>query len=885
MKKSYIFLLSFFFAAALVACNPIMETPTPGGSGDPTRPDAPPQVIFVTDDNGEKIEVTSIAIQGNFLYATAPTKNMVYRMRIDDMQNLSRLGNAVPWAEVPGANAITAGANNTLFIGASGAPKFGANEHKWTDDKVIYAAKTTDSWVSRCAVDIRARRMFEAPRGSFNALTIYNNGLYYAAGTPLEGMGINSNRYMRSLDAVVNLLDADLNFLIQLIMGEADFSNIEIGDILRLANLLKLNLNLDALNGNLEDLDTDALLDLVFSNLDNFLSIGMNGSSTTITLTIPVNVGDLWGALTEDLIIPIPVPINLSALSLDPQWALNLVTIWAPPLEIPFTEVATLMNSLLTPAFWAENTEAIRNAAKGFVATLDFDSLLRPVVIDLLGSIWGPIAMLGLNAIPGWQNTLKGYANDAVDGFITPSSMTANLSAGNIEALIKDYIFVDDADGVKKISLNGIYKDQPGQYPPRPYFMGKAISPSDFFDEDRNLDLKLALTLGLLQLKGVDDAPFSVIDGQPQFDAFMEAISGGGNILDQIKGVVDALELKRLLDDGQLVIGNPRLQAYLQFIVDVSDSSFELCTTIDKLFALIQAFDISIDFKTLLNAWSDLPDWSEIPHSQVGAIAPDDLLGGIYSSIDNFVNDIDNGFLQGLAGHITSKIPKVNSAQAFSYGGNGVNPTGLAFGRDAQGFDAGWIVDDGTLYALNLCHNNKTLSDLDLWNAGGTSAKTIERDDYKYDATYTQPQSPWTRNSRGRWVLNVASVSSPKTNLANVAPGILEDSWGVIYDDANQRVLVSCRDGSNKGRVVSVRYKSWTTIAGQQYPGFFPPPPRLPIRPFSTLGAYADFDIQEYIVADGELDQPKGMAIKDNYLFIADGDRIVVYYMGKTATP
>jgi hypothetical protein len=42
----------------------------------------------------------------------------------------------------------------------------------------------------------------------------------------------------------------------------------------------------------------------------------------------------------------------------------------------------------------------------------------------------------------------------------------------------------------------------------------------------------------------------------------------------------------------------------------------------------------------------------------------------------------------------------------------------------------------------------------------------------------------------------------------------------------------------------------------------------------------ASFDVKEYIPADGELNHPTGMAIKDKYLFIADGNRIVVYYMG-----
>ena len=861
MKKSYISFFSFLFFAGFLACTPIMDTPKPGDYNDPTRPDAPPQVIFMP----EGVEVTSLAIQGDYLYATAPTQGKVYRMRINDEKNLSRTANAVPYADVPGANAITAGANHTLFIGASGAPKPGATEHKWTDDKVVYLAQTTEAWHSRFANN-PARRMFEAPRGSFNALTVYNNNLYYAAGSPLEGMGINSKRYTQSLDAVVNLLDEDLNFLVQLALGEADFSNIELGDILRMANMFKLNLDIDALGSlDLDNIDTDALIDLALDNLGNFIAVGMNGSGTTITITIPVDLGsiNIFGN-DINLKFDIPVPISLSSLSLEPRWGLNLVTIWAPPLEIPATEVEGLMDDLLTPAFWAENVGAINDAAKGFVA--DFD--LKPIVVDLIGQALADV-LDGLYT--KWQSDAKNLANDAIDGIVTVDGMAKNLTSENLEGLIKDYIFTD-TDGAKKMSLNGIYKDQPGQYPPRPYFLDYPISPSDFFDEDRNINLKLALTLALLQLKGQDDVPFSIIDGAAQFDAFLAALNQGGDILEQIKSMVDALGLKQLLDNEQLVIGNPRLRAYLQFLADVSESSFELNTTIDRLYELMLAFDITVDFRTLLEAWWHLPDWSELPGTHVGVIAPHELLGSIYAEIDNFVDGISNSFLQGIAGWVTSKIPRVNSARAFGYGGSGVNPTGLAFGRDAQGFDAGWIVDNGALYALNLS------------GGGGAGARTIERDDYLYSDTYPAPSGPWAKNSRGRWTLSVAPVSGPRTNLAGLAPAILENSWGIIYDNENQRVLVSCKDGSNKGRIVSVRYKSWNTFPGASYPGFFPPPPRVPIQPFSTSGAAAEYDIQEYIPADGELNHPKGMAMRNKYLFVADGDRIVVYYMGKSET-
>ena len=874
MKKSYIRFFSFLLFAGFVACTPIMETPNPGGPGDPTRPDAPPQVIFMPMG----VDVTSLAIQGDYLYATAPGQDKVYRMRINDLHNLSRTANAVPYADVPGANAITAGANNTLFIGASGAPKLGATSHKWTDDKVVYLAQTTESWKSRFASN-PARRMFEAPRGSFNALTIYNGGLYYAAGTPLEGMGISSKRYIQSLNAVVNLLGEDLDFLVQLALGEADLSNMEIGDIMRLANLFKLNIDLSALGEDMSNTDTDALIDLALDNLDNFISIGMDGSQTTIRIIFKLNIGDIFDiTVLKPYPIDIPIDIPLSSLSLKPEWGLNLVSIWAPPLEIPLAEIEALMNSLLTPEFWAENIGSIKEAATGAMAGVS----LRPILVDAIGSSGALIVGIAEALWPTWENDVK----NMVGNLVTVDFITDNLTTANLEALIKDYIFTD-TDGTKKISLNGIYKDQPGQYPPRPYFMGYPISPSDFFDVDRNINLKLALTLALLQLKGQNDVAFSIIDGPPQFDAFMAAVGRGGGILEQIKAVAEALNVKQLLESEQLIIGNDRLRAYLQFIADIADSSYEIVLSLDKFYALLLAFDIHIDFTTLVAAWADLPDWSEQSGSHVGAIAPHELLGSIYGEIDNFVDGIGSGILQGIAGWVTSKIPRVNSAQAFGYGGSGINPTGIAFGYDKKaGSDAGWIVDDGTLYALNLSHKgDNALRALNLWNNGGTKAQTIERDDYIYDGTYTQPQSSWTLNSRGRWVLNVASVPGPKTNLAGLAPGILENSWGVIYDAANQRVLVSCTDGSNKGRIVSVSYKSWNPIMGSNYPGFFPPPPRLPLQPFTTYGAHAEYDIQEYVAADGSLDQPKGMAIKDKYLFIADGDRIVVYYMGKSETP
>ena len=860
MKKSYISFFSFLFFAGFLACTPIMDTPKPGGVDDPTRPDAPPQVIFMP----EGVEVTSLAIQGDYLYATAPTQGKVYRMRINDEKNLSRTANAVPYADVPGANAITAGANHTLFIGASGAPKPGATEHKWTDDKVVYLAQTTEAWHSRFANN-PARRMFEAPRGSFNALTVYNNNLYYTAGSPLEGMGINSKRYTQSLDAVVNLLDEDLNFLVQLALGEADFSDMEIGDIMRLANLFKLNLDLSALGADMSNTDTDALIDLALDNLGNFIAVGMNGSGTSITITIPISIKFTLPVFGDvNLAFDIPIPISLSSISLEPRWGLNLVSIWAPPLEIPATEVEGLMDDLLTPEFWAENVGAINEAAKGFV-TVD-------IIEELVEGVVGSSIVNALNTFyDRWKNEIRNLAHSTIDGIVTVDGMAKNLTSENLEALIKDYIFTD-TDGAKKISLNGIYKDQQGQYPPRPYYMGHPISPADFFDEDRNINLKLALTLALLQLKAQDDVPFSIIDGTAQFDAFLAALNQGGDVLEQIKSVVDALELKQLLDNEQLVIGNPRLRAYLQFLADVSESSFELNTTIDRLYELMLAFDITVDFRTLLEAWWHLPDWSELPGTHVGVIAPHELLGSIYAEIDNFVDGISNSFLQGIAGWVTSKIPRVNSARAFGYGGSGVNPTGLAFGRDAQGFDAGWIVDNGTLYALNLS------------GGGGAGARTIERDDYLHSEAYPAPSSPWMQNSRGRWALQVASVSGPRTNLAGLAPAILENSWGIIYDNENQRVLVSCKDGSNKGRIVSVRYKSWNTFPGANYPGFFPPPPRVPIQPFSTSGAAAEYDIQEYIPADGELNHPKGMAMRNKYLFVADGDRIVVYYMGKSET-
>ena len=835
--------LFFLCAVALLitACTPKMDAPKPGSHNDPTRPNAPPQVIALPDG----IEVTSLAIDGDHLYATAPSEDQVYRFDISDLSNLARTASAVPYVKVPGANAITSGEKNTLFIGSSGGAATG---HR-SDDQVIYLTQATEYWHSRFTNN-PAQKLFVAPRGNFNALSVYDGNLYYAAQGSLEGMTVLlEDRLLQSLGAISNLLPSGFEFLLDILVGNADFGSMDLGDILLLANQFHPNIDLAPIINDPTDYVGLALADL---NFTKFIVPGFDGTKVerfNIVLRLDelldplgswaVTLAYIANGFDYNLRIALPADLLFNSLSLEAKWGLNLATLWySTPLEIDRADAIALLSDAMGGPGGLQ--DVIVEAVAGAIGNLD-----------------------------GTLGDITEYIYRNMSSIIAYSLMDND----NINEMLKDYLTPDG-----KLSLNGNYKDQPGQKPPRPYVWEYPISL--YFDEDRTLNEKLALTLHLLEFKDDNGVVFSLLDDRSKFDKFLAALNSG-NLLDQIKGVVDALEI----DVIESVIDNPQIIAYLRFVETIANvTGFDgtLKVALDELLELMLAFSITIDFPVLLDCWMGLPDWAYLPGTHVGVIAPHELLGGIYGQIDQFVEDL-GGLWSSVAGWITSKIPRVNSAQNQSWWYGGGDPTGIAFGVDATlGNTAAWVVDGGVLYSRRI--------DMGGRGYGGT----IKRDDYPYSTEYPAPDSPWTQDpaDRGRWslVMGSSATGQSPTNITGENLRLLSNCYGVIYDQKNGRVLVSCNDGyaapgsplSNKGRIVSVNYNRWAPFSSVTYPGFYPPPPRIPVPPQAISGANAGFNVYEYIPADGTLNNPKGMAIKDDYFFIADGNRIVVYYMGPT---
>ena len=939
MKTAYKYIFSCAAAALLIAaCNPKMDAPTPGSVNDPTRPDAPPQVIFMP----EGVEAHDLTVYGDYLYVTAPQKDWVYRFHIADLNNLSLVGNAVPYVKVPGAKGIVADDWGGLYIGSSSAgspasagfspnPPYGPVTGQWESDQVIYFTHTSDDWHTKFEQN-PAQKLFVAPRGNFNALAWYKgtgstnkryeDGLYFAASNNVWGMGINSKRYTESLKTVSGLIPENLDFLIKLALGEFNMDELNLNDIIAAVNMLGVDLDIKE-----SDLTTGTAgyVNLALNNFDKFVMPGFDGTPINLQVRIPLHdmlkfVDGEWGSTAYQAALiaaqtawgiykgnsPLSVGITVGAaavagtlstcqynfvdidlpafgaLSLEPRWGLDLVTLWmSDPLEIERQFVIDMLDDLL-------------GGNEGF----------KQMISDALYPIFGS------------DNSIWVYIADALSSV---ASYTLE-NPSNISKLLTDYTTTGD-----KLSLNGNYKDQPGDHPPRPYILpydkaGSAIDESRFsgspwkwnvtnlsalsprptflgypmslnFDTEviNGSNVKIALTLYLLQFKNGTNPSISLIEGQEQVDKFVAAL-GTGSILDKIKNVVGAINIDLLLADNA-ILDNDQLQAYLQFVKKLADSpDTDVMLLLGDLFELIENMGITVDFNELLNAWVSLPDWAEIGGTRVGWIANHDMFGGLYESLDSYV-DGTNGLWGSIMHWVSSKIPRINTAIGWSYDAPS-NPTGIAFGFDntAQGV-VGWVVDNKRLYT----------------NINGVPsyskpvAGSVIREDYPWkneDGTepymlngvaYSKPNAAyWTPNAldRYRWSRSALPGSGQdKTVVPKSA--VLDNCYGVIYDDnnGNPRVLVSCNDGpasSNKGRIVAVQYRNLSASSPQTLvgSGFFPPPPRLQLADYTYDLRTADINVWEFIPADGELDQPKGMAIKDKYLFIADGNRIVVYYMG-----
>jgi len=783
----HIFSLVATAAFLLFACTPNMDTPDPGTPPDPPLPGAPPQVIYLP----QGVEVNNLAVSGNYLYATAPAKDQVYRINISDMGSLSLTANAVPYVTVPGASGITADDRGGLYIGSSGAPGNGNRpSHKWTNDQVIYFAHTGESWNSRFRSN-PAQKLFVAPRGSFDALAWYkdplattNNryegGLYYAGTHNLEGMGISNDRYTNSLDAVKNLIPEELDFLVQLALGGLNFDDLDLDKIFSVADLFKLKINLNnALN---EDKSIN-YVNLAVNNLNEFVGLDFGGAPFGFPSILPI--------------FTIP-----GSLLLNPRWGLNLVTLWGLELLIPYSMIGDEIAGFLFGA---------------------------------LGGDW-------------WQQILNLGLNDFLSGFLS----TYRYSGSGTNTIL---------------SFNGAYKDQPAVLPQRPYVLGYPISLNFDKEIENASNIKLGLTLHLLQFQDGNGGSFSLIEDRAQLDRFVDAVSNG-DMLDKIKNVVNVLNLQRLIDNGN--IQNEQLVAYIQFLMKIAENSeFDLMATLDDFAELMMAFGITIDFRSLLEAWWDLPDWLPLNGTKAGQIIDHDMLGSIYQAIDGFTEGL-TGLWETLAGWVTSKIPRVNSAQGWWYQSPN-SPTGIAFGRDAgAGGITGWVVDNGMLYSRRI--------DMNAYQG----SYEIDRDDYPYSVANPRPLSPW-RMVNNRWFLTVSSSGQNPTIVPRST--LLNNCNGIIYDAANQRVLVSSDDGaglSGKGRIVSVRYNGWTEPLPTKYPDFTPPSPRIPIVGLTSQLVNASYEVRGFTPLDGTLNHPKGMALKDNHLFVADGNRIVVYYVGPT---
>ena len=912
MKLKFNFKPSFLVAVValfVAACAPKMDAPASGSIKDPTRPNAPPQVIAVPNIPAG-MEISELAISGDHLYATVPDQDQVYRIHIADLQNLALTGNPVPYLRVPGAGGIAADDRCGLYIGSTGEPKEGRTEHKWTNDQVIYFHHTSESWSTRFKNE-PAQKLFVAPRGSFDALawykdpTVANNkryegGLYYAGGYNLEGMGINNKRYTNSLNAVTNLVPDELNFLIELALGGISFDDLDLAEIFKLKETIKVALKLDPYDRYFNADGSINYLNLALDNLTSFVTPALEGPG--ITFNVKFKITDITTAITdkygfwstEGLLTTaislglrawnggdnVTLGIKMSPLYLKPEWGLHLATLWSPVvLEI---EKAQVMD-LLYEAIGGANGAGLELMIKEYIT----DALLG--VSD--ASWFAPIS----------------YAVGALAGSIAANSVA---DEANITALLSNYLTPDG-----KISLNGNYVDQPGPYPPRPYLLpnlsnnpsewGKspwewnisnlsALSPRpnflgypmsiNFADEVENgANLKIALTLYLLQFEN-GSSTFSLL-GEEGFDNFVNALSTG-SMLDKITNIVDALHL----EDIKNAINNPQLIAYINFLFDVVETSktsdLDIMATLSGLGELFKEWGVSISFEQLLKEWWNLPDWADLDGTKAGWIIDHDMLGSIYGAIDGFTEGL-TGIWETLAGWVTSKIPRVNSAQGWWYE-SPVKPTGIAFGRDLQAGVVGWVVDEGKLYSRSISagafgNPSLTRDDYPWRNADGSEPYVLDGISYYrpnyIGAGYAFGNANWKQGERYRWTLTVPGSGQTKTIVPSSM--VLSNCHGVVYDPVSKRVLVSCNDAGskNKGRIVSVKYDgAGVTTYGPYY--YLPPPPRIQIKDLTYTQINTSFEVHELIPADGELNHPKGMAIKDNYLFIADGNRIVVYYMG-----
>jgi len=322
-----------------------------------------------------------------------------------------------------------------------------------------------------------------------------------------------------------------------------------------------------------------------------------------------------------------------------------------------------------------------------------------------------------------WYGYIYNYLMDQVANIV----QNIVTDRGNLISLLSNYVTDDPANITNStpISIDGNYKDQPGIYPPRPYllpsyidgseptavgpwtwnitnlsalpqrpnFLGYPMTPNFDSEVSGDMNLKIALTLYLLQFKDGMGGSFGLLQSKDDVDNFVQALTTG-SILDKLQNVVSALNIDDILDYG--VFDNPQLEAYLKLVKNISMAgTSDIMALIDELYEfIIKPFNISLDFDVLLNAWIDMPDWTPIDGVRVGQIANHSLLGGLYNSLDNFVND-QSGLIGSLSHWVSSKIPRVNSANGWDYRGPG-NPTGVAFGHDGLIGDCfGGVVEGG----------------------------------------------------------------------------------------------------------------------------------------------------------------------------------------------
>ncbi|MCL2727099.1 MAG: hypothetical protein FWD56_01795 [Bacteroidales bacterium] len=917
MKAKFYSIFAIGVMLLAAACTPNMDAPGPGPTPNNNPFEGPPQVIFLPAG----VEAYDLAVSGDYLYLTVPEQDQVYRVRIADIKNLSQAGNAVTYVKVPGATGIVADDNGGLYIGSSAqnSPKtsswsedqFGPTTGQWASDRVIYFTHTSERWHNRFSNN-PAQKLFIAPRGNFNALAWYNgsgtrryeDGLYFATSYNLEGMGIGSGRYTESLKALSGLIPDELDFLIKMALGES--TEFDINKVLGALKMVNIALVDDGI-----DYDT-GIIDWGKVAMDNLLVapypiVRPTLEGPSIGFDVIIYIRDMFDTFktgniitdalidlgriafvaligTDEVRLSIPIP----PLYLEPQWGMHLATLWSPvDLEIPFGELHDLLLTLTGP-----RGEVIRDMINDFLV--------------------GAIAGLGGSGGEWWEKILEYLGEQA-------SIIAGNIVTDeqNILRLLSNYVTDPNPTRDTPVSINGNYEDQPGIYPPRPYLLpyytdgsepvgnpwtwnitnlsalparpnslGYPMTPNFDSEVGGDMNLKIALTLYLLQFKdGTPTGSFSLLQSKDDVDNFVQALTTG-SILDKLKNVVDALNIDAILDYG--IFDNPQLEAYLRLVKSISEAGVsDIMALLDELYEfIIKPFNISLDFNVLLNAWIDMPDWSPI-NVRVGQIANHSLLGGLYNSLDNFVDD-QTGLIGCLSHWVSSKIPRVNSANGWDYRGPG-KPTGVAFGHDGLVGDVvGWVVDDGKVYSKPISQGIAGPRDY------------YDRDDYpRVDTDGNEPYMLngvpyWSPNpayweqrpgNRNRWSTKGGPFSGSGQKQIVVPESMaLNNAYGIVYDKINQRVLVSCNDGvgpQNKGRIVSVQYGEVSPPSGALLcSGFFPPPPRISFPDLYDNETNVRFAVSQVSPIDGELNNPKGMAIKDNYIFIADGNRIVVYYMG-----